>query len=480
MRPNQIWLTPWLLALSGVLWADERSELPPGFGLIPATAEAPEAEFSVAATDGPPPLRPGEQLVSDQPISEFAALQERLDQLEADFKKQRATEKKKADADAKRPTVRWTGQLQVDNYWFSQSPENKTQYGNIENGSAFRRARIGMFGEHGPADYRIEVDFALVGRPSFLDVFAGLNDLPLLGRVRVGHFFEPFSLERITPNRFVTFMERSLPDQAFAPARNTGIMAHDTLLDERIEWSLGLFRTNSDVWGDDFGDEFESAVTGRLTGLPWYSSDGTRYMHLGSAYSFRGPDRDTVRFASQPEARLGATLAVPFFADTGRIPVENYHLLGWEAAIVHGPWSVQSEYVYVPVDSTQAGMLHFDAWYVTTSLFLTGEHRPYRKDTGTFDRVTPKADFVRDLGSRDEGRLAFGPGAWEIAARVSQLDLNDEFVQGGYLTDFTIGLNWYLSPYLRWTSNYVHSISRSFEFDDSTADIFGTRIGFDF
>ena len=113
------------------------------------------------------------------------------------------------------------------------------------------------------------MDFALAGRPSFLDVWTGLRDVPYLGRVRVGHFFEPFSLERYTPNRFTTFMERALPDQPFAPVRNLGVMANDTYLDERGTWAVGFFRSDSDVFGDDVGDEFEHALTGRLTYLPW-------------------------------------------------------------------------------------------------------------------------------------------------------------------------------------------------------------------
>ena len=42
-----------------------------------------------------------------------------------------------------------------------------------------------------------------------------ITDVAIFGNVRVGHFFEPFSLARLTSNRYQTFMERPLLD-AFA------------------------------------------------------------------------------------------------------------------------------------------------------------------------------------------------------------------------------------------------------------------------
>ena len=48
-------------------------------------------------------------------------------------------------------------------------------------------------------------------------------------------------------------------------------------------------------------------------------------------------------------------------------------------------------------------------------------------------------------------------GAFEIAFRVSYIDLNDQEVTGGRLTDFTAGLNWYATHPTRVAFNVVRA-----------------------
>ena len=412
--------------------------------------------------------------------AEISALRERIDELETAADEQEQKEQAAKAEEAKKPDINWTAELQADFYAFNQDDASRLSVGDIENGVAFRRARIGMWGDYGPSEYRIEMDFAQSGRPTFLDVYAGLKDLPTLGRVRVGHFFEPFSLERITSNRYMTFMERALPDQAFTPARNTGIGANNTWLDEDGTWSVGLFRTETDHWGDSIGDGLDSSITGRVTCLPWYDSTcpDRRYLHLGLGGSYRVAAENMVRFRAQPEARLGAAEPnVPFFVDTNFFPADSFSLLGLEAAWIYGPFSWQAEYMHVPVDTLDLGTLAFEGWYMQATYFLTGEHRPYLKKDGVFTRVHPYRDFLRYAG---DDCLVRGPGAWEIAARLSHVDLNDGDIRGGELTDVTVGLNWYLNPYMRVTSNYIHAFLDDSNGLESGTDIFAMRLGYEF
>ncbi|MBY0589652.1 porin [bacterium] len=403
-------------------------------------------------------------------------LKEQIEKLSKKVEKLEESEKKKKDEAGKFPTGRFTMQIQADAAFFGQNQLNQQTVGDIPDGAGFRRARIGWEGKWLQTDYRIEMDFALAGRPSFLDNWVRINEVPILKHVQIGHFFEPIFLERLTPNRFLTFLERTTVDSAFAPARNLGIMAYDAPFEQRMTWATGIFRADSDVFGDDTGDRGEWATTSRITGLLWRDDkvNPAHYMHVGTGYSFRGTNNGVARFRSQPEVRIGATVPnVPNFVDTGNIPANSYQLIDFEAAIVHGPFSIQSEYMYVPVDQMGGGYLWFQGYYTQISYFLTGEHRPYRSDRGFFDRVSPKRDFRLASGKP-------GPGAWEIATRISHLDLNNQEVLGGELTDLSVGLNWYWTKYLRFQVNYIRAYLDDPRLGASGADIVAMRVGYDF
>jgi phosphate-selective porin OprO/OprP len=439
--------------------------------LIDEDALADPAPGGLAPAAFPPP----------DGLADRDALEARLRDLEAKFSKGEAANKQKKFDDSLKPTLKWSAELQSDAAWFSQSPLNRETVGDAQDAFGFRRARIAAMGNFMEnVEYRMEFDFAQAGRPSFLDNWVAFHSVPLAGNVKVGHFFEPFSLERLTSNRFGTFMERSLAD-LFAPARNLGVSAYDTSEDERVTWAAGAFRSISDNFGDDFGDNGGWAGTGRVSWLPWYDdeSDGRYLLHVAAAYSFRSLAERSVTFREAPEIRVSALGVgdIPPFVDTGSIPARSFQLFGAEAALVYGPLSVQSEYMYVPVDRIDGPNPTFQAMYVYGSYFLTGENRQYRRSTGTFDRMSPKTNVL--MPSHAPG-AARGCGAWEVATRWSSINLTDSGISGGRLNDITLGVNWYLNPYTRIMWNYIHPILDKPTFGTSTADIYAMRVQFDF
>jgi phosphate-selective porin OprO/OprP len=136
-----------------------------------------------------------------------------------------------------------------------------------------------------------------------------------------------------------------------------------------------------------------------------------------------------------------------------------------EIALVFGPFSAQAEYIYVSAtnvtDTTGAALAAnhnaaFNGWYGQASYFITGEHRPYNKTPsptdyqGSFGRIIPNCNF---------NPLTGGIGAWEVAFRVSQLNLSDISAgfDDGRETNFTVGVNWYLNPNVMVKLNYVHA-----------------------
>ena len=326
-------------------------------------------------------------------------------------------------------------------------------------GTEFRTSRLYMSGTiHDRVEFKAQYDFAPIGT-AFKDVWIGIKGIPGLGKFRIGHFKEPFGLELMNSSRHITFMERALTS-SLMPSRNTGFIFTNPLADERITWAAGVFKDAPDT-GTGLGAENYS-LTGRITGLPLYEDDGKRLVHLGLAYSRRNPILDTLRLRARPETHLSTR-----WIDTRFFPARSEDLLGVEAALVQGPFSLQSEYVNVATDSPGLGDPSFNSFYVAGSFFLTGENRRYRRDAGTSTRVRPRGNLFGDEK---------GIGAWQLAVRYSRLDLNQGTILGGELNNFTLGLNWFLNPNTRIMFNYVLADRQ----DIGEAHIFQTRFQLDF
>lgn len=304
----------------------------------------------------------------------------------------------------------------------------------LEDGFELRRARLFTSGTvYERVAFKIEYDFA-TGDAAAKDVYIGLvNEW---GDLRFGHFKEPFSLEELTSSKYITFLERSLPVEAFAPSRNVGAGAdgsHGTTLN----WGVGVFYD-----ADDFGlstDENATNLTGRVGFRPIHSDDATRILHLGVAATRQERD-GTLRFRTRPEAHLS-----PRLVDTGSFAGDSTTLLGGEVAGVFGPFWFASEVMQADTDAPAVGDPTFSGAYAQAGWFLTGESRVFKASEGAFDRNRPKANYGK------------GPGAWEIALRYSTIDLDDAGVAGGEQDDITAALNWYLNPVARLMLNFVRA-----------------------
>ena len=344
-------------------------------------------------------------------------------------------------------------------------------------GTEFRRARLFFSGTvYERVIFKAQYDFANTGdgEVALKDAYIGLKDLGPVNSVLVGHQKEPFSLEERTSSKYITFMERALPN-AFSPGRNTGFTADGTAADKRIYWQAGAF-LDSNGSGFGFDDNGRWNLTGRLVGVPLYEDDGEEVVHLGFGYShqFRGGSDFMLRYRRRPESHLA-----PYLANTGStIPTNNINLINPELAIVWGPASFQAEYMGAFVNGDD-GMKNTTFWgaYAQLSYFLTGERRNYQFGKGNFGRVKPKVNFNPAKGDW---------GGVEVGVRYSYLDLSDEFVRGGKMWDITAGINWHLFPNTRVSLNYVHSeldnrlISPDPDDVDGNADIVQARFQLDF
>ena len=293
--------------------------------------------------------------------------------------------------------------------------------------------------------FKVQYDFAGGTDVDFKDVWVGLTNIPYVGTVKVGHYKEPFSLEELTSSKYISFLERALPN-AFAPSRNVGIMLTDApkQLEQKMTWAVGVFRdagASGDSTHDDAATRYN--LTARVTGLPYYEEKGARLVHVGAGWTLRDPEDNALTYSQRPEAHLAPTLAT-----TGAIAdADMVNIFNVEAALVYGPFSLQGEYFHTMVDSDSYDDPDYNGYYIFGSWFITGEHRNYKKSAAVFDRVVPKQDFD----------LQGGPGALELLVRFSGLDLDDGAVDGGRIMNIGAGLNWYLNPNVQVMLNYIHT-----------------------
>lgn len=380
----------------------------------------------------------------------------------------------------KYPIIKLTGFFQADYGLFGQSPNNIRSVGDAQDGADFRRTRLAAMGNVTEnVNYMIEMDFAFPGRPSFMDVYMGISDLPVVGNFRIGQWRQPFGMDGQTSVRELTFLERGLPF-AFLPFRQIGAGFFDTAMDERMTWAISGFRFPTDVFGGNTGDNGGYAMAARATFLPIYDNNGQQLVHVGGGFSYGDPSDNLVRYRNQPEFFVGetgggnispASLNTPFFVDTGPINTHNFALLNGELGANYNSLYFQSELYYTHVSQIGGPNLGFTGGYAQVGYFLTGEVRAYNKKAGVFGRVTPLNNFDCSKG---------GWGAFEVAGRISYLDLNSNNIRGGNLTDLTFGLNWFLNRNAKFQFNYIHAALDNPNFGSSDANIIAFRTQVDF
>ena len=322
--------------------------------------------------------------------------------------------------------------------------------------NGFRRLRFGVAGDiYETMNYKIEMEFASPSDLAFKDAYLGWNDLPWLHTVLLGNQKRPYGLDHLNSSRYNVFMERPFHVEAFnQDARRIGVCSYGVSDNERWNWRYGYFFLDDlSQSGGQRTDNYQSELAGRLANTIWYDevSDGRGYAHwaVSGSLAFPGGGPDG-RFRTRPEARTANR-----WFDTGELLDWNrYQLFGLEGVVNVGAFQVVAEYQISNVDRFNNTDLTFDGCYVYVAYFLTGEHTPWERDSGTIGRVKPFENFF--LVDRCCGGHGGGWGAWQVAARYSYGDFSDEDILGGVGNSFTFGLNWWWTPHSRVQFNYIY------------------------
>lgn len=372
-------------------------------------------------------------------------------------------------------TMKVGGRMHADWTYHDGDSDLRRGGGPIEatDGTDIRRARISISGTIlKDFEYMIEPEFA--GSGGFRDLFltyTGFENIELTA----GHQKHAMSMEIQESSNDIMFTERSLLQALTIP-----------FFDRAVGVNAKAFGEIWNVQGGIYGDSFTSNSSNEREGSGWavrgtvapINSD-TRVIHLGVNLGEREANADGEPNSSTSTARLRnetTNMSDLFLTDTGSGNLDDFNKMKLgilEAAAMYGPFSVQSEFAKGRVERDNGSDLDFDGFYVQAGWTLTGESRTYKATDGEFKRLKPKNPFDLDKGTW---------GAWEVAARYDQIDLEDEDIMGGEQKRATLALNWYLNENVRLMADYYRTfdlenspITTSSGDDPDSIDVFNIR-----
>ena len=391
------------------------------------------------------------------------------------------------DVNDKKWTVKFGGHVQLDYInWANADPAitGPNASPGTKDYFEFRRLRLTADGKgYGVFDFRLQMTLepATVGdtppagtnyTPDVKDAYLSMNEIPWLGRFRIGNFFVPFGLEQVTNDTNNMFLERSIPTQGvFTPNREVGVAFYNCNESQDLTWTCGAFFDSiSESSKKQIDDNQGYRLSGRVTWLPYYdeASNGRHLIHLGVGVLYTDDQDNRVRFQARPQIHEG-----PRLIDSGNLNASSYTTGNFEAAIVCGSVTVQSEAYLTTVKLSSGSPATIGGAYAHASYFLTGENRIFERfgqHGAQFGRNVPRENFFLT----NEG---CGWGAWEAKARWSYLDLND--VNAGRYNDFTVGMNWYWTDRTRVMFDWIHPVTNSqTTFGATKSDLLAMRFDF--
>jgi phosphate-selective porin OprO/OprP len=177
----------------------------------------------------------------------------------------------------------------------------------------------------------------------------------------------------------------------------------------------------------------------------------TDVLKLSDPTSSGLPAANVIRFSNGPEVAVDPSKTV----DTGNIDAKGVREFGFETAGTFDRFYGQGGWFRYEIDRRLAvPNPHFSGWYAFATYSLTGEQHPYDATTATFRNLRP----ARPLGTPG------GWGAWELAARYSDIDLDylpfstaaTGGIAGGKQDVVTVGVNWYPNNTIKFQLDYLN------------------------
>jgi len=252
-------------------------------------------------------------------------------------------------------------------------------------------------------------------------------------QIKVGQFKVPFSQEELISTKFLEFVENVSVNE-LVPRRNPGVTVHGELFGGALRYATGLFNGLGKL-APNTSDVPEAFV--RLRFAPFRDTFPGAGFQFGGAFS-RGEHEG----GQSVEGRT-ASKSVTFFES---VPVNGrVERMNTEFAWRYRNWSLRGEFDRItqarrglgPGGETLPSVVG-EGYFFQGTYLLTGEEKGERE-------IIPRSPFL--TGGK-------GLGAWELAFRYENLRL-DDFVNTNRSEAYTFGVNWWLTRFVRFQSNFV-------------------------
>ena len=319
-------------------------------------------------------------------------------------------------------------------------------------------------------DFKFMPDFGQ-GRTVIQDAYVNARFKPG-AQVQLGKFKAPIGLERLQSANDMRWVQRGFPT-SLVTNRDIGLQLAGDLAGGRFSYQAAFLNGSNDGGSSetftdlDINNDKEYAL--RLFTQPFAESDSFAIRGLG--FGIAGSYTDQVGTATQPllpafrtpgqsqffrfrAAGTAPSTAAATIADGERIRIapQAYYYVGSFGALAEYTEVSQDVSRVVPSGIREA-TVDTSAWQFAVSYFLTGEEASFRG-------FQPKTRF-----SPSEGTW----GAFEIKARVQQLNVDENAFSGGpesfadpgvsasQADSYGVGLNWYLNENVKWLLDYEHT-----------------------
>lgn len=243
---------------------------------------------------------------------------------------------------------------------------------------------------------------------------------------KLGHQYEPFGYARIGSSNY-RFMQHATADEALGTSRKLGL----TYSYDRDWWNVmaGVF-SNGNVQS---GGQLEQGYTlsAKVIARPWMAEK--KLLHIGVAPVFID-GKDEVSFGGGVPTMLLAD-GDNAFLDATVNNVINQWKLDVEGILLCNKWYFQGQYYLGHLNRHDATNYNGQGGYVQAGYLLLGEKHNYDAATGMMKNPAP--------------------GSLELLVRYDAVNLNDAGIQGGRLSDVTVGLNYFLNKYIAAKINYT-------------------------